>query len=105
MSEKNFMVAGTEIESYVDKMDQCVNKIANLLGEACVSRARSGKNTGNVGNDITNLIKNLSQEDRIKVLTKLAVILTTQLTNGIDDRSSKKESKSRSDIFAFRDRY
>lgn len=104
MSEKNFMEAGTEIESYISTMEQCVVKVSNVLGEACVSRAKNGKSTSNIENDITNIIKNLPPEYQIKILTRLASILTSQIKGGKTE-SSKKETRRRNDIFSFRDNY
>ena len=102
MGEKNFMVAGTEVEGYIDKIDQCLNKISNILGEACVTRAKKGTVSNSLEGDIDNIIRALPLDQQVIVLKKLAVVLCTQI-NGKDTTSSSKPSKSYSnDIFARR---
>ena len=102
MAEKNFMTAGTEVEAYVAKMDQCLNKIANILGEACVSRVNSGKVTNALENDITGIISSLPVEQQVIVLRKLAVLLCTQMKGNTSTENRKPNRSSIDDIFARR---
>lgn len=90
---KNFMEASTEISSYISKMDQCLNKIANILAEACVTRGKEGKTTS-LEKDIDNAIKGLSYDDQAIVLKKLAVLLTNQCVGGSSNKSSNTSSSS-----------
>ena len=104
MGEKNFMVAGTEAEGYVEKIDQCLNKIANILGEACVTRAKKGAVTNSLEGDIDNIIRALPLEQQVIILKKLAVILCTQIEGGSKTPQSTRNSRavSTNDIFARR---
>lgn len=106
----NFMTAGTEIGSYVDKYNQCLHKIANITAQACVDRAKSGKVNDGLKTDISNLIKDLPLEDKNKVLLQVCVELSKQITgssNSDDDNpyyfngghNKKKRKPSMSDIF------
>jgi len=105
MGGKNFMEAGTEIDAMISKKDQCLVKISNILAEACVTRARSGK-TNSLETDITNLINSLPAEDQIVILKKLTVTLATQLSGAKkvdnDNEDYRREQKRRNDIFANR---
>ena len=102
MSEKNFMTAGTEVEGYVQKIDQCLNKIANILGEACVSRAKKGNVTTTLENDIDNIIKALPVDQQVIVLKKLAVVLCHQMKGKETTKGEKTNRIDPSDIFARR---
>lgn len=102
MSEKNFMEAGTEIEGIIDKKDQCLSKIANVLAEACVTRAKN-KKFGNIEKDIDNLINSLPLEDQVVVLRRLSVNLAHQISGGSPNRNSNNSGSSRmNNIFANR---
>lgn len=105
MGGKNFMEAGTEIDAMISKKDQCLVKISNILAEACVTRANSGK-MNSLETDIANLINPLPAQDQIIVLKKLAVTLASQITGGKkidnDNEGHKREQKRQNDIFANR---
>ena len=103
MGEKNFMEAGTEIEALVDKKNQCLVKISNILAEACMTRAKNGK-LNSIENDINNLIASLPAEDQVVVLRKLSVTLTNQLSGGkkSSDDDGRRYNDRRRDIFANR---
>ena len=105
MAEKNFMTAGTEIDAYKEKMNQCSEKISNILTEACVSRAKNGKVSNALGEDISKLISSLPLETQVQILTKLAVNLSGQIKGGNTNTSTKKSSARINDIFANRDFY
>ena len=102
MAEKNFMTAGTEIDAYKEKINQCTEKISNILTEACVSRAKNGKVSDSLGEDITKLINSLPLETQVQILTKLAVNLSGQIKGGNNNTPSKKSNKLTNDIFASR---
>lgn len=102
MSEKNFMEAGTEIEAMIEKKEQVLTKIANILAEACVTRAKN-KKFGNIEVDINNTIKTLPAEDQVVVLRKLSVALTHQISGGKKSDDSRNNSSSgRYNIFSNR---
>ena len=102
MGEKNFMTAGTEVEGYIEKIDQCLNKVANILGEACVTRAKNGNVSNALENDINNIIRTLPLEQQVIVLKKLAVVLCTQIDGNKSTSSSKSNKSYTNDIFARR---
>lgn len=103
MGEKNFMVAGTEVEGYVEKIDQCLNKIANILGEACLTRAKKGTVTNSLEGDIENIIRSLPLDQQVTVLKKLAVVLCTQIKGGTDTPQNTRNNRATAnDIFARR---
>lgn len=102
MAEKNFMTAGTEVEAYVAKIDQCLNKISNILGEACISRVNSGKVSNTLENDISGIISSLPVEQQVIVLKKLAVLLCTQMKGNSSTESRKANRAFADDIFARR---
>lgn len=102
MGGKNFMEAGTEIEGYIEKMDQCLVKISNILAEACITRVKNGK-TGSLEKDINNLIESLPAEDQVVILRKLSVILATQMCGREESHNTERRSNNRrNDIFANR---
>ena len=104
-TEKNFMTAGTEIEGLLDKKAQVLDKVANIISEACVGRSKTGK-IGSLDNDINNLIKNLPYEDQIVVLRKIVINLTCQVKGGKpsnNDSQDKSFRNNRSSIFVNRD--
>ena len=103
MGDKNFMEAGTEIDALVSKKEQCLEKISNVLAEACITRAKNGK-INSLENDIKNVISQLPDEDKIVVLEKLAVILSSQISGGKSSINNDRDySKGkRNDIFAHR---
>lgn len=104
MGDKNFMEAGTEIDALIAKKNQCLDKIANVLAEACVTRAKNGK-TNSLEQDISNVIKHLPVEDQNYVLKKLVVVISSQITGGkksSNDDNSRQSQGRKNDIFAHR---
>lgn len=104
MGGKNFMEAGTEIDAMISKKEQCLVKIANILAEACVTRAKSGK-VNSLETDISNTIASLPAEDQVLILKKLSVTLATQISGGArksGDDDYGHAQKRRNDIFANR---
>ena len=105
MGEKTFMTAGTEVDGYIEKIDLCLDKISNILAEACVSRAKKGRVSNELDRYINNIIKHLPLEEQVVILRKLAVVLTSQITGGSKDKSTKSSKTHVNDMFANRMRY
>lgn len=105
MGGKNFMEAGTEIDAMISKKEQCLVKISNILAEACITRATTGK-INSLETDISNLISSLPAEDQILILKKLTVTMASQWNNGRkidhDNDNYKRDQKRQNDIFANR---
>ena len=99
MGEKNFMEASTEISGYISKIDQCHNKIASLLAEACISRGKSGK-TSSLEHDIMSAIKDLPESEQNIVLRKLAVIIVSSFSG--KQSNSFDSGRKTNNIFANR---
>ena len=105
---ENFMSAITKIDDLVSKKKQIIERAASLLAEAFLDRMRSGNVTKNSEKDITNAIKNFSNDEQVEILSK-AIIYIGMNTSGSksnynDDnydynRRSGKKVKSRSDLF------
>ena len=98
----NFMSAATEIDQYVDKKNQCLNKIANLVAEACVTKGQQGKVTSNTIGDVMNLIHDLTTEDKVVVLANALVAVTAQLHAGSLASGRTSVKGSHSDYFSNR---
>ena len=58
---ENFMTAGTQIESLVEKKKEIYDKAANLLAEAIMERTNTSTVNMNTKKDILNIIKGFSK--------------------------------------------
>ena len=99
---KIFMEAGTEIEGMIEKKNQCLVKIANVLTDACITRGQNGK-INSLETDISNVIRSLPLEDQVVILRKVTVALTSQISGGKSSNDDNRRSHTRrNDIFACR---
>lgn len=94
----NFMSANTEIEGVIEKRNQCLTKIANIVAQSCVERGRAGKVNKNMSNDIINLLKDLSKDEQVIVLSEALSVVSNQLADG----SSNNRRSSGSGYFSNR---
>ena len=101
MANTNFMTAGTEIDGCIEKKNQCLTKIANVLAEACVERGKSGKVTNNMPADIYKLIQSLPSEDQVQILC-LALTSVSGSINGGTAKQSKPKKSTHADYFSNR---
>lgn len=76
MSE-NFMTAGTQIEALVEKKDQLIEKAASLLFEAVKDRMRQNQVKKSMSNDILNILKGFSEEEKNIILSKTIMYLAS----------------------------
>ena len=92
----NFMEAGTEIESLVEKVESEKSKISNIIANAIVTRAKQGKINTSLGKDIDNLLRGLSTEEKYKIMLKVAYYLANSGEYGNTSTSSTPKKKKKS---------
>ena len=64
---ENFMTAGTQIESLVEKKKEIYDKAANLLAEAMMERTNTSTVNMNTKKDILNIIKGFTPDEQVEV--------------------------------------
>lgn len=100
----NFMTAGTEIDAMISKKEQCLQKIANSLAEACIERGKDGKVSSNMPGDIYKLIQDLPSDDQIKVLCAALSSVSGSL-NGGNRKPNRTNKDTHADYFSNRGFY
>lgn len=88
----NFMELNTQIGGLVEKQKEIFRKIANMLSSAIVERSKKNQYK-NLSNDIKTSLKDLSDNEKVEVLTETVVILAKQLPSN-DSSSNKRERES-----------
>ena len=108
----------TEIDGLLQKRDQINNKLSALIADFVRTRINEGK-TNNVEKDVDNLLKGVSIEDRVLILTKALSMLAKNSAGksqkNSDDysdefdgmfssrrKTDKRTPKNRSDLFSNR---
>lgn len=99
---KNFMTAGTEIQGLVEKRAQIIEKIANELSEAILSRVSTGKVDRNITKDILNPISELPVEEQRDILLLVSYKVASQSGTSGRSRSGNSGRSSMNDIFSSR---
>lgn len=88
----NFMELNTQIGGLVEKQKEIFRKIANMLSSAIVERSKKNQYK-NLSSDIKTSLKDLSDSEKVEVLTETVVILSKQLPSN-DSSSNKRERES-----------
>lgn len=85
----NFTTAASEIQNLTSKRNQIIKKAGGIIAEAIKDRTASGRLDGRTKNDIMNMIKEFSDEEKAEILVEALVIIggLSSTTNGDGRRS------------------
>ena len=92
---KNFVEAQTEIDDLVSQKNEIMVKISNNVAAAVLDRARGGNLKG-IGRDIDNLLKDLSDEEKYRVMVSATVAIAKNRAAS----SSSNSSSGRDSLFS-----
>ena len=96
---KSFMEAGTEIGALVEAREDDLNKIANILSIAVISKIKANT-TNNISVDVEKIICELADSDQKKVLLRTLENIARNFKTGSGKSESRPKQKSyMDDIF------
>lgn len=96
----NFMYAATEIGDILDKKNACLDKASNIIAESCIDRAKEGKVTNNLLDDVMNLLDGFSESDKVTILAEAIVSLTKNVSGA--SKQTRQKTKAHADYFSSR---
>ena len=69
----DFTTAKQEIQDLISKRNQIIKKAAGIIADAVKTRANSGRLDGRTKQDINNMLKDFSNEEKVAILTEAIV--------------------------------
>lgn len=88
----DFTTASQEIQDLVTKRNQIIKKAAGIIADAVKTRANSGRLDDRTKQDITNMLKDFSNEERVAILTEALVSVSG--FSGTNNRANTRRSGS-----------
>lgn len=69
----DFTTASQEIQDLVTKRNQIIKKAAGIIADAVKTRANSGRLDNRTKQDIANMLKDFSNDEKVAILTEAIV--------------------------------
>ena len=69
----DFTTASQEIQDLVTKRNQIIKKAAGIIADAVKTRANSGRLDNRTKQDIANMLKDFSNDEKVAILTEALV--------------------------------
>lgn len=69
----DFTTASQEIQDLVTKRNQIIKKAAGIIADAVNTRANSGRLDNRTKQDIANMLKDFSNDEKVAILTEALV--------------------------------
>lgn len=69
----DFTTANQEIQDLISKRNQIIKKAAGIIADAVKTRANSGRLDSRTKQDINNMLKDFSNEEKVAILTEAIV--------------------------------
>lgn len=92
---KSFVEASTEIDELLNKKDELLSKIGNIVALAIVDRTNSNK-LNSLQKDVDNLLKDMNDHEKYLVMLYATTAIAKNNANG---GNMVHKSSSRSDLF------